>query len=88
MSLKGARERIEQGSVCRFGVVYQSFDTEDKETFDVWIGENRSPHWLFVACATAGIRVAEKTIRVHLQGYCNCPTGTELKGVYLVPTRC
>ena len=82
MSLKEARERLTAENVCKFTTVYRSLDDEDKQTFQEWCGEKQTPHWLFTACRVAGVRVAEKTMRRHLQGWCDCPPGTELKGIY------
>lgn len=84
MSLKAAQESIANGHVCQFVTVYRHLDDDDRKTLNEWVGEIQTPHWIFVACSVAGVRVAEKTLRKHLQGYCHCPPGTELKGVYRV----
>lgn len=84
MSLKEARARLAAEMICQFAVVYRQLDDEDKETFNQWVGEHQTPHWMYTACRVDGVKVAEKTMRKHLQGWCNCPPETELKGVYSV----
>ena len=84
MSLRKAQERLEQSEHCRFSIVYESLDKDDRAVISEWIAENRNPNWIARVMRIEGIVLNDKTIRRHLEGVCHCSEDAELRGAYRV----
>jgi len=82
MSFREAQARLEQGSVCKLSVTYQSFDKDDREVFDGWVKDRKPVNFIVRVVASDGVQISEKTIRHHLIGQCMCPDDAVWKGAY------
>lgn len=82
MSLRQAQLRLEQKQSCRFSVVYEAFDKEDKATVDEWVKEKRASGWIARVVSADGNTISEKTVKKHLDGACCCLAEAKHRGAY------
>ncbi len=68
---------------CKFfRAVLPVLNSDEIDMVGQMFGDRRTNVSRFtVALAKAGISVTENTVVKHLRGHCNCPDGTELKGI-------
>lgn len=69
--------------LCAFAVrVLPVLNSDEIDMLGQMLGDgSTNPRRIHVAVTKAGISITERPLREHLGGRCNCPPGTELKGV-------
>ena len=84
MSLRQAQERLEKSTQCRFSLLVDTLDKDDKAVLKEWIAEGKAGNWISRVLRIEGLVVNDKTVRRHLEGICQCPDNAEFRGAYSV----
>jgi len=84
MSLKDAEKRLTKNTTCKIGKFIDELDADDRVTFDEWITSKRPSNWIARVCTAAGLSLNGKTLKLHLDGECSCPSEITHRGVYRV----
>lgn len=82
MSLRQAQKSLEKIVLCKFSTFLSDLDKDDVACLNEWVKERKPAGWIARVVKADGKHLNEKTLKRHLDGQCNCPSGTTLKGAY------
>jgi hypothetical protein len=82
MSLRQTQQRLEQTICCKVVAFLDGLEKDDLACITEWIQDRKPAGWISRVVKADGKQLNEKTLKRHLDGQCNCPDETKMKGIY------